>query len=127
MAIAGDAGTYAAATAAIAGHCFPVWTRFRGGKGVATAGGSFAVVFPPMFFIGGLTAAGTAATTRDAGRAISVTAVVWVVAAVLWSVADLSNWWGPEASAGLVAYAVVGAAIVFVRFRAAAGVGGSSR
>src|ERR1700712_2853231 len=27
----------AAAIAAILGHCFPVWLRFRGGKGVASA------------------------------------------------------------------------------------------
>ena len=29
----GDAAAYAAGTAAIAGHVWPVWTRFRGGRG----------------------------------------------------------------------------------------------
>jgi acyl phosphate:glycerol-3-phosphate acyltransferase len=35
-----------AAFMAIAGHIFPVWLRFRGGKGVATGLGSFVVLVP---------------------------------------------------------------------------------
>jgi glycerol-3-phosphate acyltransferase PlsY len=30
---------FAAGLAAVVGHCFPIWHRFRGGKGVAAAGG----------------------------------------------------------------------------------------
>jgi acyl phosphate:glycerol-3-phosphate acyltransferase len=43
-----DAGvvTAAAGLAAIVGHVFPVWLRFRGGKGVATACGVFSVLTP---------------------------------------------------------------------------------
>ncbi|MGH9501594.1 MAG: glycerol-3-phosphate 1-O-acyltransferase PlsY [Terriglobales bacterium] len=35
-----------AALCVIAGHIFPVWLKFRGGKGVATALGSFALFAP---------------------------------------------------------------------------------
>jgi glycerol-3-phosphate acyltransferase PlsY len=35
-----------AATVAILGHCFPVWLRFRGGKGVATGVGVFVALAP---------------------------------------------------------------------------------
>ena len=35
--------------AAVIGHVFPVWQRFRGGKGVATGGGIFAVLSPIVF------------------------------------------------------------------------------
>ena len=36
-----------AALAALLGHCFPVWLKFKGGKGVATALGVFLALCPP--------------------------------------------------------------------------------
>jgi glycerol-3-phosphate acyltransferase PlsY len=42
----GPATPVVAGLAAIIGHIYPVWLRFRGGKGVATAAGVFAVLTP---------------------------------------------------------------------------------
>jgi glycerol-3-phosphate acyltransferase PlsY len=43
-----------AAIAALLGHIFPVWLRFRGGKGVATAIGAFLVLDAMALAIAGL-------------------------------------------------------------------------
>jgi glycerol-3-phosphate acyltransferase PlsY len=119
----GDAGAYAAGTAVIAGHCWPIHNGFRGGKGVAAAGGSFFTVFPPMAPIDGLVTAAIALIGKSSRRAVEAALVIWVVSAALWWTTGWSTWWGPEAGPGLLVYAVLGAAMVQVRFVLAARAG----
>jgi glycerol-3-phosphate acyltransferase PlsY len=122
----GDAAAYAAGAAAIAGHVWPVWSRFRGGRGVATAGGSFASVFPPFFVIGAVFAGVTALVTRDPSLTIKLVCPLWVAAAIAWWAADLDTWWGPAPAAGLLVYSVLGALMVLARFRTSAREGAPS-
>ncbi len=41
-----------AATSAVIGHCFPLWLKFRGGKGVATSAGALFGLMPFAMLIG---------------------------------------------------------------------------
>lgn len=65
-----------AGLAAIVGHIYPVWLGFRGGKGVATACGAFAVLTPAAI----LPALGLFATVVWFTRYISVGSVLASVA-----------------------------------------------
>jgi glycerol-3-phosphate acyltransferase PlsY len=51
----GDLWVMAVAIAAFAGHLFPVWLGFKGGKGVATGVGIFAVLAPAAALAGFVT------------------------------------------------------------------------
>jgi len=117
-AIGDTAGAYAGATAGIAGHIFPVWTRFRGGKGVATSSGAVLAVFPIFFPVDAAAAAIGALSLRNAERAIWVTCPLWVISAFVWWLADLPNLWGPEPTVGLAIFAIVSAVMILGKFAA---------
>ena len=44
--VAGPTGAHVGGTAAVVGHCYPVWNGFRGGKGVAPSVGQCVATFP---------------------------------------------------------------------------------
>jgi len=46
LAIDGHRGAWILGVAAVIGHVFPVWKKFKGGRGVATGAGVFLVVYP---------------------------------------------------------------------------------
>jgi glycerol-3-phosphate acyltransferase PlsY len=72
-----------AALAAVIGHCFPVWLRFKGGKGVATnAGVSFGLAWP-IGLAYALVWIGMLAVTRISSLAGMSAVVAAVLAAAL--------------------------------------------
>lgn len=117
--IAGDVGAYVAATTSIAGHIAPVWSRFRGGKGVATSAGACLAVFPAYFPFDAGVAALAAIKTGAAEKSVWVSAVCWVTASVVWWRRRLPNAWGPEASGWLVVFSTAGAGMIVSKFAAA--------
>ncbi len=52
--VGGRPGGYVLGAAAVIGHVFPLWSRLRGGKGVATGAGVFAVLSPVVFSVLGV-------------------------------------------------------------------------
>lgn len=60
----GETAAILAGGAAFLGHCFPVWLRFKGGKGVATFLGTVIALNWPLGLIACATWALTAAVTR---------------------------------------------------------------
>ncbi len=76
----GWAAAYGAA--AILGHTFPCWMRFRGGKGVATAAGAFLALSPLAVLVAALVWAGVLAA-RGIVSLASIAAAVALPTTVL--------------------------------------------
>jgi glycerol-3-phosphate acyltransferase PlsY len=93
----------AAGVAAVVGHIYPVWLRFRGGKGVATASGVFGVLSPLPAAIAAAAFAIIVARTRFVSLGS-------IVAAVLLPVIE---WLTPGLRAVDIGATIVAALILF--------------
>ena len=103
----GVAAPVMAGLASMIGHVYPVWLRFRGGKGVATAAGAFAVLAP----VAAAVAAGAFLLTVALTRFISVGSMVAALALAGWAIAS-------DAPTIVGIGAAIGAALVLIGHRA---------
>lgn len=117
--VAGPVGAHVAGSAAVVGHCFPVWNGFRGGKGVAVSLGQCLATFPVYLPVD----LGVAwAVGKWRGRTFPGTAAgcaTWVLAGLLWWRAGWPNAWGPRPSAVLPATAAFSSAVILYKFATA--------
>lgn len=74
---------FIAGASAFVGHCFPVWLKFNGGKGVATYAGLLGFVSLPGFAAAAPTWLGLFAVTRISSLAALVAAILVVPGAYL--------------------------------------------
>jgi glycerol-3-phosphate acyltransferase PlsY len=120
--LAGPTGAHLAGTASVAGHCYPVWNGFKGGKGVATSVGQCFATFPAYFPIDVGVAAATAAVPAWKQRAFAATlasSACWVVGGFVWWMKGWRNLWGPKPTIMLPVSALLSSAIIAERFIAA--------
>ena len=121
-ALAGPTAAHLAGSASVAGHCYPVWNRFRGGKGVATSVGQCLATFPAYFPIDVAVAGATAAIPSFKQRAFAATltsSCVWVIGGVVWWAKGWRNLWGPKPTVMLPISALLSSAMIAQRFVAA--------
>ena len=99
----GGSSAVAAGVAAVIGHIYPVWLGFKGGKGVATAGGAFTLLTPWPAAIAAAAFAVTVARTRFVSLGS-------IVATVLLPVVE---WMTPGLRAVDIGATIVAALILF--------------
>jgi glycerol-3-phosphate acyltransferase PlsY len=88
--LGGEMAAVVAGTAAFIGHCFPIWLRFRGGKGVATILGITLAAAPLAGVIALLVWLGGALVTRYSSVGGMLAAIACPIAA--WVVRDNIGW-----------------------------------
>ena len=103
----------AAAVAVIVGHIFPVWLRFRGGKGVATGVGVFLMLAPIVLALAALVFLGVVAWTRF----VSLGSILAAVAIPLFLLLQHSLTRPVEFPGPLLGAALTGAALIVFAHR----------
>ena len=83
--IAAEDAAQLAGFAAFLGHCYPIWLKFRGGKGVATFFGLLFALSWPIGLVAGATWLGTAALFKYSSLASLAAAAILPIVVLLFS------------------------------------------
>ncbi len=108
-----------AALAALAGHVWPVFLKFKGGRGVATFFGGLAALYWPAAVVGGLCVLGLGFRTKymSLGSIIgAVTAFILIMALNIVRV-DIDFLGAPYPPFEYVVFAMVGAVFIYIMHR----------
>lgn len=90
---------------AIVGHMFPVWLRFKGGKGVATAVGAFLGIAPAAVLVSLAVFVAVVAITRYVSLGSILGAAIFPAAA----------WWrNPETRSGAVVLLIAASSLLII-------------
>lgn len=103
--------------AAMAGHMFPIWLRFKGGKGVATGLGALLAIYPVMT----ISAAGAFVlwvAIVKIFRYVGVASCIGSLSLPLWVLlADLAGWTGQGDKTPFYIASTLLAAVVVIKHR----------
>jgi len=117
--VAGPTGAHVGGTAAVVGHCFPIWNGFKGGKGVATSVGQCVATFPAYVGIDLSVALATSMSPRWKQRAYAATVIAsacWVAGGALWAWRGWPNLWAPRPTKALPVAAAASSAVILSKF-----------
>lgn len=117
--IAGSSGAHVAAATVVLGHCYPAFSGFRGGKGVATSAGTTLITLPLYTAIDVAVAAGSFAFSRHAAKATYAASTLFVVIAWAWHRFQLPNAWGARPGPLLPLSALLTTGLIFWKFLSA--------
>ncbi len=99
-AIGGQEAAYCAALGVVIGHCWPVFFRFKGGKGVASSLGAAVLLNPLWGLVAGLAGIAVAAITRKISPASLTGFTVYLIIALIFG-----NMW--DRIAAVILFAIV--------------------
>lgn len=104
--LAGDVAAQTAGLTALFGHCYPVWLKFKGGKGVATFIGVILALSPMV----GVACCAVWLAIAVVTRISSLSALVAAASAILWSLLFIQQ--------SLIGLSITVAILVYWRHRA---------